>query len=1080
MKNIKFAVNAKIHYMKLKLSFFFLFLVILLSAQNSWEVLNPKPSSGSYRSLVFSNNRGFAINDSQQLIITADYGQSWSVKQQVSSANDIKFFGNYGYIVGDSGYVLKSVDSGETWSVINVGASENLNSVDVFSNKIIISSGTNLYVSTDGVSWNKIPFNIPNVWAVKTVFTSSSKGVVYTKGSIFRTADGGNTWNLTYGDNQKANDLNLLYFKNENEGYLHDYHRNFLKTVDGGQTWSAVVANIPYRVKSAFFINESTGFLVGQYGNIYKTTDNGASWVNYPESYFIDSGKDLNSVYFTSSTQGFAVGNNGIILKTDNNGDTWEKYTFTYDSVYKIQKNNNFTVINAGTSFFKTNDYASWQKLGSPVEEGLYPYIMDFQFVSDLVGYALVGTSGSTNLAKTVDGGVSWTIVPDSYSGARKLQFINENVGFRSDSGLTKTTDGGLTWTTLSNAAYYNVKFVSEQVGYAMGNSKLYKSVDGGMIWNIISGAEYINGFDVINENTIYASASNSFMRTNSGGEKWEKVNVPNNYYYVNFSDANIGFLTGGNINDNLYTDNGGITWNSFGKLYDTSVFTAFDQQLYTGSGYGRLARTNITTYNPFHLVARPASLVTAEKAVLAGYASANIGKFDNVVFEVSTDNAFSNIVESVSAPGNILQNQNTFLSATVNNLMPSTKYFFRVRAVHQGTTQYSNVLDFTTLPSFTQVLSFPKIHTNQVTMKADITSNDSNGIQNIQFIYGTDQTSLNNVINVTPNSVDGNSSQSIPYVLSGLQADTRYYVKIKFNHNGNEFLSNVYTFKTLNGPLLRINPNSGSSFFTGFVSADADVSNIVFQYGTLNFEQTLESVPNFVEAGTSNAIRSIYASNFGLYPVIFYRAKAEHLGNTIYSKILLEIMGIPIDMARKNEVVNSPSSAKVNGYINTDGNSITNLKVVYGTSSASLNNSVTINPGPYTVGDTDEISADLNGLDENTTYYYRYSARYNNQTHYSDIYSFKLAELGTHSTKKEEWTVYPNPFDQIFKINGTVENVVSAALFDSSGKLIRNIDKNKNLADHGFDTGEISSGLYFLHLKLKSGEIVIKKIMKK
>ena len=271
MKNIKFAVNAKIHYMKLKLSFFFLFLVILLSAQNSWEVLNPKPSSGSYRSLVFNNNRGFAINDSQQLIITADYGQSWSVKQQVSSANDIKFFGNNGYIVGDSGYVLKSVDSGETWSVINVGASENLNSVDVFSNKIIISSGTNLYVSTDGVSWNKIPFNIPNVWAVKTVFTSSSKGVVYTKGSIFRTADGGNTWNLTYGDNQKANDLNLLYFKNENEGYLHDYHRNFLKTVDGGQTWSAVVANIPYRVKSAFFINESTGFLVGQYGNIYKT-----------------------------------------------------------------------------------------------------------------------------------------------------------------------------------------------------------------------------------------------------------------------------------------------------------------------------------------------------------------------------------------------------------------------------------------------------------------------------------------------------------------------------------------------------------------------------------------------------------------------------------------------------------------------------------------------------------------------------------------------------------------------------------------------------------------------------------------
>ena len=109
------------------------------SAQSSWEILNPKPSSGNNKEIIFSNGIGYLINDSSELITTSDNGSTWSIKQTISSSNDIQFFQNTGFIVGDNGYVLKTTDSGMSWTVVSIQTSEKLNSVSVFADKVIIS-----------------------------------------------------------------------------------------------------------------------------------------------------------------------------------------------------------------------------------------------------------------------------------------------------------------------------------------------------------------------------------------------------------------------------------------------------------------------------------------------------------------------------------------------------------------------------------------------------------------------------------------------------------------------------------------------------------------------------------------------------------------------------------------------------------------------------------------------------------------------------------------------------------------------------------------------------------------------------
>jgi len=96
-----------------------------------------------------------------------------------------------------------------------------------------------------------------------------------------------------------------------------------LKTINGGESWTALSSGTTNGFSSVFFPDPNKGYAVGTrnignmgYATIIKTTDAGASWdvLNYVPGF------GLISVYFTDANTGYAVGMIGTIIKTEDGG----------------------------------------------------------------------------------------------------------------------------------------------------------------------------------------------------------------------------------------------------------------------------------------------------------------------------------------------------------------------------------------------------------------------------------------------------------------------------------------------------------------------------------------------------------------------------------------------------------------------------------------------------------------------------------------------------------------------------------------------------------------------------------------
>jgi photosystem II stability/assembly factor-like uncharacterized protein len=76
----------------------------------------------------------------------------------------------------------------------------------------------------------------------------------------------------------QGNNLTDVCFVDENTGYVLGYNLTFMKTTDGGDTWSYITVPTNRTINGTFFIDTDNGTAVGNYGTILTTTDGGQSW----------------------------------------------------------------------------------------------------------------------------------------------------------------------------------------------------------------------------------------------------------------------------------------------------------------------------------------------------------------------------------------------------------------------------------------------------------------------------------------------------------------------------------------------------------------------------------------------------------------------------------------------------------------------------------------------------------------------------------------------------------------------------------------------------------------------------------
>jgi photosystem II stability/assembly factor-like uncharacterized protein len=259
--------------------------------------------------------------------------------------------------------------------------------------------------STDrGLTWNTVPFPL----APGTVsFLSSRYGFISHGSTVFRTKDGGNTWDSSnvplnlfgsitaitkdtvYGaflhwigesvDSGKtwvttmlpALSINAISFSDSKHGFAVCDRQDVLpdspqvagvfRTVDGGESWKLIYSGLKHGLISVAAINDSIVIAVGDEGYICRTTNAGRTWT---DSLATPLNFGFEGVTMTKTGQGVAVGADNKILYTSNGGVSWvDEPIPTSQTMYAASFIDESTIVvvgDKGTVLRTTNRGLSW------------------------------------------------------------------------------------------------------------------------------------------------------------------------------------------------------------------------------------------------------------------------------------------------------------------------------------------------------------------------------------------------------------------------------------------------------------------------------------------------------------------------------------------------------------------------------------------------------------------------------------------------------------------------------------------------------------------------------------------------
>jgi photosystem II stability/assembly factor-like uncharacterized protein len=556
------------------------------TSSSGWSWGNPRPQGNNLNAIEFAGARGYAVGDFGTILRTDDGGTSWSGVRTGLTADlsKLRVVDADTFVAGGGCTLLRSADGGQTIRQLRFNAGSSCSaslSALHFPNKdvgYLFRSDLSVLRTDDGgqrfASRTAIPSTaggpVNDAWFLDPLIGVVATGAD-TLGRIYRTTDGGNTWNEV----KTSQAVRGLFFVSASTGYAAS-QSGVLKTTDGGATWDSVPTPIE-PLRSVRCADEMHCVVVNN-ANVVLYTDDGFDTLQasgpVPASL---SGVTAFAASFSSATRAVAVGGTGVTWLSDDAGKTFLRAWATLPQNYRrlrLTSQSTASAPGAAGSVARTTDSgATWTAAGAPTTND----VVDVSFPTADLGYA-VDNQGA--VFRTDNGGGSWEILGEAASGIRPLAISAASDGntvlLIGPVGVLRSADSGAHFDpsdvpAVQKARLDDVDRVSGGV-FAFGAKSLLFSTNEGGTWTVLkrpSGKATIDELDFVDPNVGFALTSDGRLwRTANRGKKWTELITAGRHdgYELAFGDKNNGYLAistfaGFPAGWVLHTSDGGASW---------------------------------------------------------------------------------------------------------------------------------------------------------------------------------------------------------------------------------------------------------------------------------------------------------------------------------------------------------------------------------------------------------------------------------------------------------------------------------------------------------------------------------------
>jgi len=292
-------------------------------------------------------------------------------------------------------------------------------------------------------------------------------------GTILKTTDGGATWRPQ--DSGVTNNLLAVAAASPQVAWAGG-EEALLLTVDGGATWHVVSSQPGYCVYDIAAVDENNCWVVGgglpnaslDRGFIIRTRDGGSSWevqvLNHHHNLYSIAAADGANAWVAGGEIMY-LGTTGVILRTTDGGAHWASSGPTDRSWWRIAACDAQNAMVWGTSV-----------------EGSWPSVKI-----------------NPECRKTADGGTSWTALSPAQtagiyvpqSGAEMLDpqdiWVASSAGWPPYTGIARTVNGGVSWSyqldgylSYPHVQTTDISAVDGDTAWAVGGYTILHTTDGG------------------------------------------------------------------------------------------------------------------------------------------------------------------------------------------------------------------------------------------------------------------------------------------------------------------------------------------------------------------------------------------------------------------------------------------------------------------------------------------------------------------------------------------------------------------------------------------------------------------------